>query len=358
MPEKLTEAEMKELFVHEFCDFFDLPSEEDLEAMGAGIRESRASGKRLGITVWRRPVGPPAIIDGRCRFYACRNAGIELGPDDFDVIEADEVGARLISLEQNVNRRHLSASQKAMTMARIAALAGGKLGRAGRQAAADKAGVSAGSIAEAVQVLSRSDDEADMVLRGRKTIQQAKRDLGLKARPLAPPKGQSRVNGVLCDDPPDIAERRARGEIPAGVVIDVSVPAAATDAGAVAEEYAEREAIRDDVSDEDWLDNLPLSSVLKDQQLATFREDALLYRTLEAARKAFAHHATRAVNKARRKGMYKAKLKSFLKVDSPDRWIRCCEVKDGGCAGAGFRSFGGEQRECTKCYGRGYWANS
>src|SRR5262245_59700090 len=34
-------------------------------------------------------------------------------------------------------------------------------------------------------------------------------------------KGQSRVNGVLQDDPDDIAEQRAAGKIPAGVIVDV-----------------------------------------------------------------------------------------------------------------------------------------
>jgi hypothetical protein len=170
----------------------------------------------------------------------------------------------------------------------------------------------------------------------------------------APVTGQSRVNGQLVDDPPDVAKLRAAGKISAGVVPEIEEPDETTSVDAVREEIEERRAIQEEgMTDQEWVAKLPLSKVLVGVQLATFQEDAMNYRELEPARKTFGWHATRVFNGARRKGEYLWRAKFFLKLDGPERWVRCEDVEMGGCGGSGLFF----NAACEKCRGRGYRIN-
>lgn len=163
------------------------------------------------------------------------------------------------------------------------------------------------------------------------------------------------VNGHAAPDPPDVAMARARGAIPATAVVEVHEPTEMTDLADTAEAIAEEAAqAADALSDDDWLAELPLTTVLKGTQLKTFRADAILYRLMEQPRSTFRHHAARAM-KGRDKGDYAWRLRRFLKTDHPKSWLRCPTTENGGCGGTGVIPIYGE---CPKCRGKGYWVNS
>jgi hypothetical protein len=164
--------------------------------------------------------------------------------------------------------------------------------------------------------------------------------------------GRSRVNGVLADDPPDVAAARAAGRLEAGVVPEVTEPEpGAPGAGREPGEDDDREPPEAELSDDDWLATLPLSGVLGGGPLRTFHADALVYRRLESHRKTFAYHASRAIPAAARRGAFAWHVKRFLAVNHPARWLACPAEAEGGCGGSGASPFG----DCPKCHGRGYW---
>lgn len=164
---------------------------------------------------------------------------------------------------------------------------------------------------------------------------------------------KTRVNGKPVEDPPEIAEARKSGAIPDAAVVEIIEPDDLQNpVEAVRQEQAERAAIQAEVSDEDWVATLPLYSKLSSMCQKTFAEDALLFRHVTAARKTFAHHATRAFNKVRRKGAYALKLQFFLGTNGPEQWLLCPSTDNGGCGGCGHVTLIGQ---CPKCRGRGYW---
>lgn len=165
--------------------------------------------------------------------------------------------------------------------------------------------------------------------------------------------GKTTINGKHVEDTPEIASARANGRIPEAADVEIIDPGFdEAPAESVREEYAERQAIQEEVSDEDWVATLPLFTLLEGVCRDRFVEDAILYRVLTPARKTFAHHATRAFNKVRRKGAYAFRLQSFLGVSAPDQWLLCPTVENGGCGGTGEVKLIGR---CPKCHGRGYW---
>ncbi|MEO6808445.1 MAG: hypothetical protein ABI353_04975 [Isosphaeraceae bacterium] len=168
--------------------------------------------------------------------------------------------------------------------------------------------------------------------------------------PPLPPPLMTRINGQLAADPPEVAKARASGRIALDALVEIDEPEPTT---ATAE--PEPEPIEDDLGDEEWLESLPVRAKLVGACRKWFEIDALLYRTLEHARKTFQHHASRALNVAKRKGgngSYARRVSGFLKVNHPKHWILCCKPEDGGCGGAGMIGLIGE---CPRCKGRGYW---
>jgi hypothetical protein len=168
--------------------------------------------------------------------------------------------------------------------------------------------------------------------------------------PDAAPAGQSRVNGVLTADPPDVAAARAAGRIAPDVVPEVIDLEPTPEPGREPGSDDDREVPESELSDDDWLAKLPLSAVLAAGPLRVFRADALVYRRLEPHRKTFAYHAARALSGAGR-GAFAWQVKRFLQVNHPSRWLACPAESDGGCGGSGVSPFG----DCPRCHGRGYW---
>jgi hypothetical protein len=166
-------------------------------------------------------------------------------------------------------------------------------------------------------------------------------------------RGKSRVNGTLVDDPPDIAEARAAGRIAPEVIPDVTEPDGEAEEPAPA---AAREPGDDEPrTDEEWLEELPARRDLGETARMRFDRDALAYRSMEAARKAFATAVRSTLKAADRSGSlpsYLYRVRSFLKIEHPKHWKVCVKPEDGGCAGTGELPMG--MGRCPKCHGDGY----
>ena len=117
------------------------------------------------------------------------------------------------------------------------------------------------------------------------------------------------------------------------------------------------------LSDQQWLETLPLYAQLRGLPRRIFAEDALTYRRLWAARKAVVTafreaqiaHASRAWADAPRKpsrirGEFQGRTWSWIKLNNPENWERCPSVEKGGCGGMGMV---GTSR-CRLCQGNGY----
>lgn len=162
------------------------------------------------------------------------------------------------------------------------------------------------------------------------------------------PAGKSKVNGQVVADPPDVAKARAAGKIAADVVVEVTEPEQPECPEPEPSDPADSE-----VSDEDWLAELPAYAILDGVAKKTFEAEAMAYRRLEKARKTFQHHATRVLNAMKRRGPYARRVTRFLKTDHPRHWLVCPAEDDGGCGGTGQLPVMSGQ--CPKCYGKGYW---
>lgn len=171
-----------------------------------------------------------------------------------------------------------------------------------------------------------------------------------KPEPIDDTPKLSVVNGVPCADPPDIKKLRDSGKIAYNAIVEVTLPDGEPEPEPDADPIDDAE-----LSLEDWLDSLPLSSVLKNTSLTCFQADATLYRTLEKARKTYAHHARNALAKDKRrpgvKGEYAYRVSQFLRLDHPKDWRCCIAPEHGGCSGTGQVPLIGS---CTACKGRGY----
>src|SRR5690606_7446867 len=143
------ESVTSELEFHPVADIFPMMSDREFLDLVADIRENG-----LREPIWLHRDG--RIIDGRNRYLACRQLGIE--PETRTYTEDDATLVKFV-LSLNLHRRHLNESQRAMVAARIANL--GKGQRADRidtaiavsqEQAADHLNVSVDSIQRAKKV--------------------------------------------------------------------------------------------------------------------------------------------------------------------------------------------------------------
>src|SRR5262249_46944878 len=102
-----------DLKFHPLADIFPLMEGEEFEALVADIK---VHGLRECIVLFE-----DMILDGRHRYRACLQAGIE---PNFTVYTGDDPLAYVISL--NLHRRQLNESQRAMVAAKLAKLAHGQ----------------------------------------------------------------------------------------------------------------------------------------------------------------------------------------------------------------------------------------
>ena len=322
------------------------------------------------------------LIDGRNRLKACEVAGVEPTFREWDG-EGSLVG---LVLSLNLHRRHLTASQRAAIGIEVKKFLAADIAREmpkkvseskktaekpdhlaempkgadaylptikrnARDESASSLGVSSRLIGDAEQIAEKSPLVLESVKRGEMTVGQAKRELGLTP---PKPKGQCRLNGELVEDPEDIAAQRAVGRIPDGVIPVIDQPENPTDIADIVEEHAERAALTEDsLSDEDWLQTLPLYSRLSGTQRQVFAHNALRYRQAEPLRRAFAHGRRRLKPRTTDKlsGPYTRKIESFLSVKHPRNWLICPPLDHDGCGGTGVVPVIGE---CPKCKSKGF----
>ncbi len=139
--------------VHPLAELFPM-DDDDLDALAADIA---ANGQRLPVIV--DPDG--VLLDGRRRSEACRRIGRE---PEAEVYDGDPV-ALIVSL--NVERRHLSAGQRAVIAAQALRLDSSASGRKrGVGQAAERIGVHRQRIAEATLVLDHAPELAPHVVEG------------------------------------------------------------------------------------------------------------------------------------------------------------------------------------------------
>lgn len=134
--------------VHPVADIFPMMSDREFLDLAADIREHG-----LREPVWLHRDG--RIIDGRNRYLACQQNGIEPQTQTYDGTDESLVS---FVLSLNLHRRHLSETQRAMVAARIANL------KPGRPAETPSiGGVSAESAAAMLNVGTRSVERARKV---------------------------------------------------------------------------------------------------------------------------------------------------------------------------------------------------
>jgi hypothetical protein len=92
---------------HPYADLFPLMTEAELEALAIDIAEN---GLRQPIVLYH-----DAILDGRNRLLACAKANVE---PRFETYEGDDAGALALVISLNVQRRDLTAAQRALVAAR------------------------------------------------------------------------------------------------------------------------------------------------------------------------------------------------------------------------------------------------
>ncbi len=390
------------------------------------VRNADALAKSIGEIGLLNPISVTpsmVLIAGGRRLEAFKILGKSMIPAN--VLTLDDLHAELAEIDENLERSELTELEQGEQYARRKEIyeaihpeskpiqEKGGPGRGHKKTdetvspvsfaedTAKKAGVSARSVQQSIQIAGNIDSEVKEMIKGtdledrkvdllgvarlpkkqqkpvveevlknkKTTVSKAKENLGLSkpkpakatqsladklfpASPTNGPVGKSKVNGEIVDDPPDVAAARALGKIAPDVMPEITESVEGATIESVSEEIEEQKAMTDDsLSDEDWLATLPLYSQLADICLKTFREDALAYRDLEKHRKTFIYHVTRTINKCRRKGPYSFKLKWFLALDHPKDWVKCSDLQYGGCGGIGTSPLTGS---CSTCHGSGY----
>ncbi len=137
-------ADAEHMPFHPLAGIFPLPGEDELRAMADDIADH-------GL---REPIATleGRILDGRCRYLACKIAGVE---PRFESHDGEEPISYVLS--RNFHRRHLTQPQRAMVAARLANL---KLG-----ANQHSEGVPIGTAAVMLNVSQRSVARAKEILR-------------------------------------------------------------------------------------------------------------------------------------------------------------------------------------------------
>ncbi len=172
---------MKEYGYHEYADIFPMISGDDLQALADDI-------KKNGL---HRPVivHDDKILDGRNRYQACKLAGIDA---TFELYSGDDPLGFIIS--ENLHRRHLNESQRAMVAAKIANLGEGRpdktasIDAVSQIKAAQLLNVSRASVQRAKEVIRKAPEKVKEVEQGNKTLHRAKQEIKLKeVKEKAPP---------------------------------------------------------------------------------------------------------------------------------------------------------------------------
>jgi ParB-like chromosome segregation protein Spo0J len=288
------------------------------------------------------------ILDGRNRYRSCAAAGIE---PRFEEFSGDREAAIGYVISKNLRRRELTASQKAaialdfekdfadLAKRRQREAGGDKSQEAleallpqaprgrekqSRDRAAEAMGVGSRYVSDAKKIEKASPETLEKVRRGEKSIGQAKKDLG-----LTKPKPESTPSPEEPDDE--------------GVTL-----------ADIEEEYKEREAIKAEIPDDEWLRGFDLYHLIPGDNLAVFTAEAIRYRRLEQAFVAFKKANKELEGKHRGKGPLHFRLKYGLNIKHPREWKLCGADGERGCDGTGKVDVLGNIKACSGCHGGGY----
>ena len=186
---------------HEICEVFPRMPDADYAALREDIR---AHGVREPIWMWRG-----YCIDGRHRYMACADVGIECPTREY---EGDESELVAFVLSLNLKRRHLDTSQRAMVAASLARISHGGDRRSDQAAnlpletqaaAASKLNVGERSVRAAKKVIEEGVPELkEAVEQGKVSVSAAEKIAELPKREQKRVVAQERVQEVA-------AERRA-----------------------------------------------------------------------------------------------------------------------------------------------------
>jgi ParB-like chromosome segregation protein Spo0J len=111
----------KKLQAHKYAELFPALDKDELKELSADIKQH---GLLEPITLYQG-----FILDGRNRYQAARNAKLDLSTSDrsqFDTFTGSDTDALAFVISKNLQRRHLSTSQRAMIAADIATLQHGE----------------------------------------------------------------------------------------------------------------------------------------------------------------------------------------------------------------------------------------
>jgi hypothetical protein len=218
--------EVSGMQVHPVADMLPLMQGEEFDALVADIK---LHGRNVVPIVMFKGV----LIDGRNRARACVAAGVRPEETTYKGPDTPEALIRWI-VSQNVHRRHLDTSQRAMLAARIAKLGhGGK--RRGQERnsaletvfeAAASLNVSKDSVKDARVVIERGAPEVvEAVDRGEVAVSKAAADIRRAEKPpvpAMPPEPEpdpfaiddADIPPEIDDEPPPRASRSLRGGSP------------------------------------------------------------------------------------------------------------------------------------------------
>ncbi|GHT17578.1 hypothetical protein FACS1894189_3740 [Planctomycetales bacterium] len=172
---------MDEYQFHELCLIFPPCSDMELQYLVSDVREN---GLKTPITLYQGK-----ILDGRNRVTACLMAGIKPA---FVPFEGKDPLGYVIS--QNLVRRHLSESQRAMVAAKLVEMKKPANFPISQKSAADSLNISERNVRHAANVLKNGDEETvSAIERGEKTVHAAVQEMKqaqLDAEDLSPVSNQ------------------------------------------------------------------------------------------------------------------------------------------------------------------------
>lgn len=177
----------KQLQPHEFAAVFPPMPEGEVRQLAEDIRQN---GLHEPIMLFEGK-----ILDGRHRQQACEIAG---EPPEYEEFEGTRDQALAYVWSQNIHRRHLTVSQRAMAAASVANLGEGQPSRTpqtcgvSQEAAAQQAGVSTRSVTSAKRVMTEgTEHDIEAVRSGEKSVNGALRDIDRRKHKASEPEPQS-----------------------------------------------------------------------------------------------------------------------------------------------------------------------
>lgn len=195
---------------HEYADIFPLIAESELQSLANDIR---ANGLLHPVVIL-----DGKILDGRNRYLACTKAGV-----DPYFVEFSGTDPLSFIISENLNRRHLNESQRAIVAARLANMTRSDAGAIGNVAqgnatanlrlrdkvstetAASMLNVGKRSVELAKEVMRKAPEKIKDIEGGKKSLNSARREIKHKEVENAAPKNKKAPTGQPAE--PDIIDQ-------------------------------------------------------------------------------------------------------------------------------------------------------